>query len=165
MIYSRYITARSVISFLGYIISSAETDIIEKLVLRLVFFELPGFAVPAGLNRRSGHPPVRKVHSPETTADAGPPGTASRRMPVARLHLLSRIMLRLNKFASLRACASSSLAACRRLLRRRHGRSSLASQAPRGYASRLRRSAFGRLRRPPHKSIKPEFFYAYRKCR
>ena len=41
------------------------------------------------------------------------PGTTSRRVPLSRLHLLSRMGLRLNKFNSFGVCASSSLTACR----------------------------------------------------
>ena len=46
-------------------------------------------------------------------------GTASRRVPLCRLHLFSRMGLRLNKFDSFGARASSSLTVCRLFVCRR----------------------------------------------
>jgi hypothetical protein len=64
----------------------------------------------AELSRPSGHLSARSVSFPKKIADffAGHTGTASGRLPSIRIHLLNRVRLRLNKFCSFRARASSS---------------------------------------------------------
>ena len=91
-----------------------------ELRKRWDFWALPGLPW-AGPGRRSGHLSARSVNFRICrNFNAGQPGTASRRLPLSRLHLLSRIGLRLNKFDSFGARASSSLTAFRQLARRRH---------------------------------------------
>ena len=89
----------------------------------------------AGPGRRSGHLSARSVGFRICRSlNAGQTGTASRRLPLSRLHLLSRIGVRLNKFDSFGARASS-LHAIRHVARRRGTPSSFADAHSSGFGS------------------------------
>ncbi len=104
------------------------TDIIEKKVLRLFF----SWAARRG-TRLSGRSVFRNITAVRRTTGYRLPGG----MPFARLHLLSRVRSRLNKFDSLGHCRHTAYASdgrCAASLSEAACRSSPANAAPRGCA-------------------------------